>query len=183
MDKNYGKQHFSEGVITLLKNLSCNSTVWQNFRVTVYKTQCRNYVNSLSSIFGKNFVKVAVLLNKLLKSWFDEIFFWWERISRFFHTVCPDTTKSFSFLRFFRENKVSENANLLISRISFQQFAIVNFCYFHTFIEYHFPRMQKKCPHFFTLTPHFRALFCRRNDANKCSLSLVDAKNLISPSL
>ena len=32
----------------------------------------------LSCIFGKNFVKVTVLLNQLLKSWFDEIFFWWE---------------------------------------------------------------------------------------------------------
>ena len=29
-------------------------------------------------IFGKNFVKVTVLLNKLLKSWFDGIFFRWE---------------------------------------------------------------------------------------------------------
>ena len=29
----------------------------------------------LSRIFWKNFVKVTVLLNKLLKSWFDEIFF------------------------------------------------------------------------------------------------------------
>ena len=35
------------------------------------------------AFFAKNFVKVTVLLNKLLKSWFDEIFFWWERISRF----------------------------------------------------------------------------------------------------
>ena len=28
----------------------------------------------LSSIFGKNFLKVTVLLNKLLKSWFEEMF-------------------------------------------------------------------------------------------------------------
>ena len=34
--------------------------------------QCGNYGNSLSRIFGKNSVKVTVLLNKLLKSWFDE---------------------------------------------------------------------------------------------------------------
>ena len=30
--------------------------------------QCGNYGNSLSHFFGKNFVKAAVLLNKLLKS-------------------------------------------------------------------------------------------------------------------
>ena len=45
-------------------------------------SQCGNYGNSLSRIFRKNFVKVTVLLNRLLKSWFDEIFLWWERISR-----------------------------------------------------------------------------------------------------
>ena len=33
------------------------------------------YGNFLSIIFGKNFVKLTVLLNKLLKSWFDELFF------------------------------------------------------------------------------------------------------------
>ena len=46
-------------------------------------TQYGNYGNSLSRIFGKYFVKVMDLLNKLLKSWFDEIFFRWEWISRF----------------------------------------------------------------------------------------------------
>ena len=35
---------------------------------TADTTQCGNYENSLSYIFGKNFVKVTVLLNKLLKS-------------------------------------------------------------------------------------------------------------------
>ena len=45
--------------------------------------QCGNYGNSLSPIFGKNFVKAAVLLKKLLNNWFDEIFFKWERISHF----------------------------------------------------------------------------------------------------
>ena len=37
--------------------------------------QCGNCGNSLSHLFGKNFVKVTVLLNKLLKSGFHEIFF------------------------------------------------------------------------------------------------------------
>ena len=80
-------------------------------------TQFGNYGNSLLHIFGKNFVKVMVLLNKLLNSWFDEICFWWEGISRFstmctvwqwisrFSTLCttgcvfhanPDTNRLFS---------------------------------------------------------------------------------------
>ena len=42
--------------------------------------QCGNSGNSLSHFFDKNFVKPTVLLNKLLKSWFHEIFFQWERI-------------------------------------------------------------------------------------------------------
>ena len=48
---------------------------------TADTAQCGNYGNSLSHIFGKNFVKVTVLLNKLLNKWFDEIFFQWELIS------------------------------------------------------------------------------------------------------
>ena len=57
----------------------------KNFREinSVETPQCGNYGNSLSRICGKNFVKLTVLLNNLLKSWFDEIFFCWERISRF----------------------------------------------------------------------------------------------------
>ena len=35
---------------------------------TADTTQCGNYANSLAHIFGKNFVKVTVLLNKILKS-------------------------------------------------------------------------------------------------------------------
>ena len=34
-----------------------------------------NYENFLSHLFHKNFVKVMGLLNKLLRSWFDEIFY------------------------------------------------------------------------------------------------------------
>ena len=50
-------------------------------------TQCGNCRNSLSHSFRKNFVKAMGLLKKLLNSWFDEIFFQWERISRF-STLC-----------------------------------------------------------------------------------------------
>ena len=50
-------------------------------------TQCGNFGNSLSHFFDKNFVKATVLLNKLLKSWFHETFFQWERISQI-STLC-----------------------------------------------------------------------------------------------
>ena len=39
------------------------------------------------AFLAKNLVKVKVLLNKLLKSWFDEIFFG-EREFLVFHTSC-----------------------------------------------------------------------------------------------
>jgi len=45
------------------------------FHCLVTSTQCGKYGNSLSPIFEKNSMKLRVLLNKLLKSWFDEIFF------------------------------------------------------------------------------------------------------------
>ena len=67
--------------------------------------QCGNYENSLS-----------VLLNKLLKSWFDEKKFWWERISRF-STVCTvcgmEITEIYShcnlFWQKFRESNTFTN--------------------------------------------------------------------------
>ena len=63
--------------------------------------QCGNYGNSLSRIFVKNFVKVTVLLSKLLKSWFDEIFLWWERISRFSTLCATQILREISFGRCF----------------------------------------------------------------------------------
>ena len=55
------------------------------FPYTVWKLQ--KFSLTRSTLFRKNFVKTMVLLKKLLNSWFDEIFFQWERISRF-STVC-----------------------------------------------------------------------------------------------
>ena len=53
------------------------------------ETQCGNYGNSLSRIFAKSFVKLTVLLNinKVLKSWFDEIFLCKKEIIVFPHCV------------------------------------------------------------------------------------------------
>ena len=46
----------------------------------------RDYGNSLSQIFEKNFVKAMGLIKKLLNSWFDEFFSVRENFT-FFHTV------------------------------------------------------------------------------------------------
>ena len=51
------------------------SIAFTNFSQTcveVNSPHCGNYGNLLSLFFGKNFVKVMVLLTKLLNSWFDE---------------------------------------------------------------------------------------------------------------
>ena len=53
---------------------------WTGF----HNAQCGNYGNLLLRIFGKSFVKVTVLLNKLLlKELIWRNIFWWERIYRF----------------------------------------------------------------------------------------------------
>ena len=69
-----------------------------------YSSQCGNCRNSLSHFFRKNFVKAMVLLKKLLNSWFDDFFFQWERISRFF-TLCSlhphDFLQKFCQINFF----------------------------------------------------------------------------------
>ena len=58
----------------------------RNFWEKDSKTQCA-IVNLISGIFGKNFVKATVLLNKLLKSWFDEICIYLVRVNfSFIHT-------------------------------------------------------------------------------------------------
>ena len=70
---------------TFLKNGTF--LIWETIGVPqvigILHGNSENYRNSLSPIFEKNFVKVTILLNKLLKSWFDEIFLKWQRISRF----------------------------------------------------------------------------------------------------
>ena len=62
--------------------------IW-NLTLCPITPQCGNYGNFLSRIFGKTFVKLKItgLLNKLLKSWFDEIFFLVRENFSFFHTM------------------------------------------------------------------------------------------------
>ena len=62
---------FAQLTITYYNTIQFHVKNSANWRVT----QCGNYGNLLSRIFSKDFVKVTVLLKKLLKSWFDEIFF------------------------------------------------------------------------------------------------------------
>ena len=64
-----------------------NSEWHKNSQISQIGIHSENCRNSLSHLFRKNFVKAMVLLKKLLNSWFDEIFFQWERISRF-STLC-----------------------------------------------------------------------------------------------
>ena len=53
----------------------------------ITETQCGNCGNSLSRFFGKIFVKVTVLLKKLLTSWFHENFFSEREFPQFPHCV------------------------------------------------------------------------------------------------
>ena len=59
---------------------------WQHCFWSLFHSQCGNYWNSRPHAFDKNFVKVTFLLNKILKSWFDEFFLVTVNFS-FFHTV------------------------------------------------------------------------------------------------
>ena len=53
----------------------------------MHDPECENCCNLVSHIFDKNFVKITFLLNKLLNTWFDEIFFSVKVNFSFFHTV------------------------------------------------------------------------------------------------
>ena len=62
-------------------------------------SQCGNCRNSLSRLFCKIFVKVTVSLNKLLKSWFDDIYFWGESIIHFSSVYCVTLTLTKNFVK------------------------------------------------------------------------------------
>ena len=106
------------------------------------ETYCGNYGNSLLRIFGKNVVKLTVLLNKLLKSWFDEIFFRCERIF-YFSTLCEShssltlwKSRNFTAMVFsqkFRQINVLLNKELCYELIWWKKICVaVNFSFFHT---------------------------------------------------
>ena len=98
----------------LLKNY-VKSTLYSIHYYIIYYSQCGNYGNSLSYIFGKNFVNVAVLLNKLLKSWFDEIFLGKREFFVFPH--CTVTCG------------LSGNYGILLPQIFFHKFRQINVYY------------------------------------------------------
>ena len=66
---------FSQFVAKIQLNFTIFFFKWAWISSLSISTQCGNYENLLPHIFGKNFVKVIVLLKKSLNSWFDEIFF------------------------------------------------------------------------------------------------------------
>ena len=91
------------------------------FAIIIY-IQCGNCCDLVSHIFGKNFVKLTVLLRKLQKSWFNEIFFG-ETKFFVFSTLCVTVWKlqKFSLTPFwqkFRESNcfTKEITKELISR-------------------------------------------------------------------
>ena len=80
----------------------CILFVLNTLYVFIDISQCGNYGNLLSHIFGKNFVKVTFLL----KSWFDEIFF---GESKFFNFPQCAELQKFTLTHFwqkFRESNV-----------------------------------------------------------------------------
>ena len=90
-----------------------------------HNSQCGNYGNSLSRIFDKNYVKVTVLINNLLKSWFDEIFLGEREFLVFPHCDVLWVLRKFTLIAFsqkFREINASstELHCMLVSRNFFQ---------------------------------------------------------------
>ena len=117
------------------------SLIVQPFHTCVYLSQCENYGNSLSRIFGKNFVKVTVLPMKLLNKWFDEIFFGKSKFPWFQHCVlhsthCGKTRNSLSQNIFFRQinSLVTYLVKPLLSRNFFQKWVRENSRNFHTVV-------------------------------------------------
>ena len=87
-------------------------------------SQCGNFVNCLSLNFGRNFVKVAVLLNKLLNSWFDETFLGESKFFIFPHCAFPQSHSIVSH--------INSLVKTLVSRNFCQKSVRVNFCNYHT---------------------------------------------------
>ena len=123
------------------------STPWSMYRVKIFskKLISRNFRDktvaaTFTTFFDKSFVKPTVLLNKLLKCWFHEIFFRWERISKI-STVCIYVwvarslyTVVYSHQKIFRQinSLVTYLAKPLVSRNFCQKSVIENFRNFHT---------------------------------------------------
>ena len=72
----------------------------------VWAAQCGICCNLVSHIFNKNFVKVTFFLKKLLKSWFDEIFFGGTKFFTFPHCVPHSVEITEIYCHFFDKNFV-----------------------------------------------------------------------------
>ena len=134
----------------------CKMLIWckilavkfHNFHSTEYG-KCGNL---LSRNFGKNFVKVTLLLKKLLKSWFDEIFF--------------GETKFFVFPHFFGKNFVKATVFLnkplksWFDEIFFQWDQIFHFSTVHCVSQC--GKMRNSLPRKFFSSNQFTAKFCSK---------------------
>ena len=114
----------------------CMSVNLSLFQRVVWKLQ---KFSLTSHFFRKNFVKAMVLLKKSLNSWFDEIFYQWERSYRFSTLCCGCLTlwnnEKFSLTKiFFRQisSLVTSLVETLISRYFCQKCVRVNFRNFRT---------------------------------------------------
>ena len=111
----------------LLSRNFCQNRVRVNFRNFHIVTQLHFY--------GKNFVKAVVILKKLLKSWFDGKWFWWEKSSS--HTVLKNC-KNLSLAHFFDKNFV--NVTFLLQKFLRTWFNDIfsvweNFSLFHSTVN------------------------------------------------
>ena len=120
-----------------------------NFVTKVSNPQCENCRNSLSHFFCKNVVKAMILQKKLLKIWFDELFYQWrKRISRFSTpwnqwicgTQCGNCRNSLSYFFHKKFVKVMVSLKKLLNTCSwfdeFFQFSEREFLVFNTSVRY-----------------------------------------------
>ena len=106
------------------------------FAIIIY-IQCGNCCDLVSHIFGKNFVKLTVLLRKLQKSWFNEIFFGETKFFVFLHCAIPTVWKNEKFgltNKIFRQFSylVISLVKTLLSRNFCQKCVRLNRSSFHT---------------------------------------------------
>ena len=116
--------------VTMLISRNLSKNCASKFPHGVFSSwaKCGNCRNSLSLFFRKNFVKTMVLQKKSLNSWFDEIFFQWERISRF-STLWWGNEWKYNFSVKLRRNFSDQNRpnTFFFAKILQQQAIIITF--------------------------------------------------------
>ena len=75
----------------------------------LHSAQCGKYGDPLSCIFCKNIVKLTVLLNKLLKSWFDEKSYWWDEKEFLVFPHCGSAHSVIKWKIYSQQKNISSN--------------------------------------------------------------------------